>query len=85
MWNYQELIFSNNIEWILETGTKHGGSAVFFADLLSIKNSPGKVITLDINETEIHPIAKSHPKVEIIIENSSFPEVAKYIFDSLCQ
>ena len=27
MWNYQELMFENNIHWVLETGTRHGGSA----------------------------------------------------------
>jgi len=25
MWNYQELIFENNVQWVLETGTRHGG------------------------------------------------------------
>ena len=35
MWNYQEIFFERDIEWVIETGTRHGGSALFFADLLS--------------------------------------------------
>jgi cephalosporin hydroxylase len=33
MWNYQEIIFEHDLHWVLETGTRHGGSALYFADL----------------------------------------------------
>jgi len=82
MWNYQELIFSENIEWVIETGTRHGGSAVYFADLLGMKNA-GKVITVDVNESEIHPIAFEHPRVEILIGSSTHPKIIQDIFTLL--
>src|SRR5690606_12868116 len=41
--------------WIVETGTKFGGSAIFFASLLSLlgrkPSDPGGVITIDIHRT----------------------------------
>src|SRR5438067_5275071 len=31
LWNYQEIIHERRIEWVIETGTRPGGSAVCFA------------------------------------------------------
>ena len=36
MWNYQEIIFEHDLHWVLETGTLHGGSALYFGDLLQV-------------------------------------------------
>ena len=47
MWNYQEIITERGIDWVVETGTRHGGSALFFADLLANLGRPGKVLTID--------------------------------------
>ncbi|MBI1273059.1 MAG: rhamnosyl O-methyltransferase [Alphaproteobacteria bacterium] len=47
MWNYQEIICEHKIEWIVETGTRHGGSALFFADLFTNLGRKGKVFTID--------------------------------------
>jgi cephalosporin hydroxylase len=42
MWNYQEIIDERRIEWVVETGTRHGGSALFFGDLLAARRArPG--------------------------------------------
>ncbi len=35
LWNYQEIIYEHNIQWVIETGTLHGGSALYFAEILS--------------------------------------------------
>jgi cephalosporin hydroxylase len=32
LWNYQEIIYSENINLVIETGVCYGGSAVYFAD-----------------------------------------------------
>jgi cephalosporin hydroxylase len=48
MWNYQEIITERGIDYIVETGSRHGGSALFFSDLLTnLKRDQGRVITID--------------------------------------
>src|SRR4051812_22346920 len=47
LWNYQEIFVERRIEWVIETGTLHGGSALFFADLLALNGAPGRVISID--------------------------------------
>lgn len=43
MWNYQEIIAEHGIEYVIETGTRHGGSALFFSDHVK------SVVTIDPN------------------------------------
>jgi cephalosporin hydroxylase len=45
---YQEAIYQNKPDYIIKTGTRFGGSAIFFADMLKLFNPSGKVITVDI-------------------------------------
>lgn len=52
MWNYQEIITEISAEWVVETGTRHGGSALFFADVLGTGRE-GKVISLDISHKDV--------------------------------
>lgn len=44
----QELIYKTKPEFIIETGTGHGGSALFYASLCELMGQ-GQVITIDIN------------------------------------
>jgi len=49
----QELVSELRPSLIIETGTKYGGSAVFFASLLQLLDLQGsRIITIDIQETE---------------------------------
>ncbi len=41
IWNYQEIIFERKIDHVIETGTRHGGSAVFFAETLAARRARG--------------------------------------------
>jgi cephalosporin hydroxylase len=43
------VIHENQPDFIVETGTKHGGSACFFADVLNITGN-GHVVTIDTND-----------------------------------
>jgi cephalosporin hydroxylase len=83
MWNYQELIFANDIHWVIECGTRHGGSAVYFADLLELKKAEGGVVTIDINKPEIHPLAWNDPRIEVLIGNSADPAIVDAAFGFL--
>lgn len=49
IWNYQEIIFERRIEHVIETGTRHGGSAVFFAETLAARRAAGPVISIDVD------------------------------------
>ena len=52
----QRIVFDANPKWIVETGTKFGGSAIFFGSLLAMMGRTPEsgcgVITVDVHETE---------------------------------
>lgn len=52
----QRIVFDADPMWIVETGTKFGGSAIFFGSLLAMMGrtaeAGGGVITVDIRETD---------------------------------
>jgi len=48
LWQYQEIVFDTQPDVIIETGTWHGGSALFLRDMLRLSGkSKGLVITID--------------------------------------
>ncbi|MBX4189785.1 glycosyltransferase [Candidatus Parcubacteria bacterium] len=62
---YQQAIFEKKPDFIVETGTKWGGSAIFLADMCEL-NGHGQVITVDIA-----PLHKpEHPRITYITGNS---------------
>ena len=67
LWNYQEIFTERRIEWVLETGTLHGGSALFFADLLELAGAPGKVITIDVSHAVLQVL---QPKRQLFGSNN---------------
>jgi cephalosporin hydroxylase len=74
LWNYQEIFAERRIDWVVETGTRHGGSALYFADLLELNGMRGKVITVDVAHDELQ--VGRHPRIEFIAGNSAAPETA---------
>ena len=77
MWNYQEIICSRGVAWVIETGTRHGGSALFFADLLQNQGAEGDVITVDVSHAELQ--VKSHAHIRFVLGDSASPEVVKTV------
>lgn len=73
LWIYQEIIYETKPEVIIETGTAHGGSALFFANICDLAGK-GEVITIDISECDI-----SHPRITKIIGNSVSNEVINQV------
>lgn len=49
LWSYIEIFQEVKPSIIIETGTHHGASAIFYSDICSILNIDCKVITIDIN------------------------------------
>ena len=71
MWNYQEILFERNIDWVIETGTRHGGSALFFADLLAAASREGGVVSIDVTHEALNPIVAAHSKVRLVLGDSA--------------
>jgi cephalosporin hydroxylase len=59
----QNVVFESKPRWIVETGTKFGGSALFFASLLHLLGlESGGVLTVDIElKTEAKMVFQGHP------------------------
>jgi cephalosporin hydroxylase len=77
MWNYQEIIDERRIEWVLETGTRHGGSALFFGDLLAARGRPGLVISVDIDHDALQ--APPHDRVRLLKGDSASATIVEAI------
>ncbi|MEW5769193.1 MAG: CmcI family methyltransferase [Pseudomonadota bacterium] len=73
MWSYQEIIFERKIEHVIETGTRYGGSALFFAETLAARAAVGPVISIDIDDTVRQ--VPSHPGVCFLIGDSASQEM----------
>jgi len=80
---YQEIIFKNKPDIIIETGTQTGGSALFFAHMLDIIGK-GKVVTVDIKD--FNP--PKHPRITYIIGRATtkdtLDQIEKIVKDKTC-
>jgi cephalosporin hydroxylase len=80
MWNYQEIIHERNVQWVVETGSRFGGSALFFADTLFVRGSAGKVISIDVGFVNS---GINHPRIEFLYGDSADPEIVRMAKDML--
>jgi cephalosporin hydroxylase len=72
---YADAIFKNKPDFIIETGTATGASALFFADMMNLLNGKGQVITIDIG-----PVSQpEHPNVKYIIGSSLDKKIIEYV------
>ena len=81
LWNYQEIFTERRVEWVIETGSAHGGSALFFADLLELAKAPGKVITIDVSHSALQ--IRQHPRIEFMLASSGTAETATRVSQML--
>ncbi len=63
---YEQIIWENRPKWIVETGTKFGGSSLFFQDMLDMVGEGGQVVTIDIRPEVKTP----DPRITYITANS---------------
>ena len=79
LWVYQEIIFELRPDFIVETGTYWGGSALFLASICELIGH-GQVITIDVR-----PIAESpttcpaHPRITYVEGSSIAPRVVEQV------
>jgi cephalosporin hydroxylase len=71
LWTYQEIIGDTFPDVIVETGTWHGGSALFLATVCEALGH-GRVITIDIEPG--HPMPE-HPRITYVQGSSVGPDV----------
>ena len=81
LWNYQEIFSERRIEWVVETGSAHGGSALYFADLLELAGAPGKVITIDVSHAALQ--VREHARIEFVLASSASEETARRVAQML--
>jgi cephalosporin hydroxylase len=77
LWTYQEIFTEHRVQWVLETGTRHGGSALYFADLLKLNGAGGRVISIDVDAAS--NAAGSHPLVDFVIGDSGSAQMAELV------
>jgi cephalosporin hydroxylase len=68
---YQEIIHEIRPDLIVETGTHHGGSAMFFASILDLIGQ-GKVISIDVDRRNNLP---PHPRITYLVGSSTSEDV----------
>jgi cephalosporin hydroxylase len=76
LWIYQEIISEKKPDVIIETGTLHGGSALYMATLFDILGH-GRVISIDLQLRDDRP---QHPRIHYI---SGFSSTAPEVFQQL--
>jgi len=79
LWIYQELIYRTRPDLIIETGTFHGGSALYLATMCELMKM-GHVMTIDINEP---PHKISHNRLKFITGSSIDPLVVDQVQDKI--
>jgi cephalosporin hydroxylase len=81
IWIIQEIITETRPDYIIETGTFKGGSAILWATILDQVNPNGKVITIDIKDlvTEAKKMLIAKRKVEFLVGGSTDPEIIKIL------
>ena len=77
---YHEAIYRTRPQWIVETGTDHGGSALFFGDMCEILGQ-GHVISVDRSHGPFPP----HPRVQYLQGDSVDPRVVEQIYTRVGQ
>lgn len=76
-WVMQEIISEIKPDFVVETGTAAGGTALFYADILEKVNNEGNVITVDIDphDPKVSQFKTWRERVTYIKGSSVSPEV----------
>ncbi len=77
LWTYQEIIQELMPDKIIETGTYHGGSALFLASICDLLNQ-GHVISID---RQIYAERPNHSRIQYLIGSSTDPNVIQALSD----
>jgi len=66
LWIYQELLVRTRPDFVIETGTWHGGSALYLATILD-QIGHGQVVTIEV---DVKPNLPVHPRIKYLVGSS---------------
>jgi cephalosporin hydroxylase len=75
LWVYQEILHETRPDLILETGTAHGGSALYLASVCDLLGR-GEIVTVDIHPVEGRP---EHDRITYLTGSSTTDQVVREI------
>jgi cephalosporin hydroxylase len=75
LWMYQELLFRSRPDFVVETGTFAGGSALYLANIFD-QIGHGRVITIDITPQPDRP---AHPRIQYMLGSSIDPAIVSKV------
>lgn len=79
LWNYQEIISELKPGLIIEFGTRIGGSALFLIDAARLVNPACRILTVDQDRTDLDPMLKEHPAIELHTASSTDPSTLECV------
>lgn len=77
LWVYQEIIYEQKPDVIIECGTNRGGSALFFASMFDLVKH-GRILTIDIEDFGNKP---AHERITYLLGSSIADEVVNKVRD----
>lgn len=75
LWVYQEIILETQPDYIIETGTWCGGSALFIAGVCDLANK-GEILTIDLNA---YPDLPAHPRIQYFKGSSTDDQIVSSV------
>lgn len=75
LWVYQEMLHELRPDLIVETGTAHGGSALYLSSICDLLGT-GTVVTIDVAPNPNRP---SHPRLTYLTGSSTAPEIVAQV------
>jgi len=86
-WVYLEILAEDPPDVLVEVGNRFGGSALMFAHLFDQLGVDTRIIAVDIDHSELHPLPLAHPRITWVEGDALevFPRVQSLItqFDSV--
>jgi cephalosporin hydroxylase len=76
LWIYQELLWELRPDVIIECGTFHGGSALYYAKLFDTMNIDGQIITIDVDAM---PDMPQHKRITYLSGSSISNQVVEKV------
>lgn len=79
-WVYQEIIFENKPDVIIEIGTYRGGLTLWLAHLCDSLGK-GRVISINVDHNNVSHFVKEHNRVELVLgdANKKISDVSKLV------
>ncbi len=81
-WVYQEIIFEQKPDVVVEIGNRFGGSSLALAHFLDILGR-GRIIGVDIDHSQVPALVRDHPRIRFITADAveGFSRVRELVSD----